>query len=451
MKKIYQQFWVIGIVIFLSAAQVSAASLAINEFRLANGVKVLHVERQNIPIVTMSMLVKASPRDEEPRLAGLAYLTAKLLTDGTVTKKGPEISEAIEYLGASLGTSIAPDFTVLSFSSLKKDASAGLALVSDVVMNPVFAEDELVRRKAVTKGALRQREEDPQYVANRRFLREVFGPNHPYGRVIEGTPGTLDAISRADVVGFYGRYYRPDNTVIAVVGDLTAAEARRMMEHYFGTWSVRAVPSSAGAVEQVPQPTAKRVVINRDVTQASIVFGHAGIARNNPDYYAVQVMNYILGGGGFASRLMQVVRDEMGLAYSIYSSFSAQQETGSFSVEVQTKNVSASTVVKEIEGQIQKIRTKPVLDAELRDAKAYLTGSFPRRLETSKKIVDLIIGAEFFGLGADYVQKYPSYIKQVSKEDVLRVAQKYLHADHAALVIVGKEAEMKLPDVKSKE
>lgn len=451
MKRIYQHLWVIGIGILLCVAPASGASLTINEFRLANGVKVLHVERQNLPAVTMSMIIKASPRNEAPSRAGLAYLTAKLLTDGTTTKKGPEISEAIEFLGASLATSVNADFTLLTFASLKKDAAAGLSLVSDVLLNPVFAGEELVRKKTITKGALRQREEDPQYVASRRFLREVFGPDHPYGRVIEGSPATLDAVSRDDIADFYARHYRPEQTVIALVGDVTAAEARAMMEQYFGGWSARAAAPAAAAPATAPQISTQRVVIDRDVTQATIVFGHSGIARSNPDYYAVQVMNYILGGGGFSSRLMQVVRDDMGLAYSIFSMFHPHEDAGAFMVEVQTKNVSAATVIEEIERQVRRIRTDQVSDAELNDARAYLTGSFPRRLETSKKIVDLIAAADFYGLGPDYVEKYPSYISRVTKADVLRVAQKYLAPEQAVLVVVGKEAEMKLPDVKAQK
>jgi len=446
MKKIYLCFSLI-LVLLLSwpVTGVSAASLEINEFFLSNGVKVLHVERQNLPVVTMSILVKASPRDEEPSKAGLAWMTARLLTDGTTTKKGPEISEEIEYLGASLGTSVSSDFTLMTYSSLKKDVVAGFALASDVLLNPIFSEDELARKKTVAKGALQQREEDPQYVAGKRFLCEVFGSQHPYGRVTEGEAATIDAITRADIVAFYTRMYRPDTLVISLVGDLSGTEARTLMERFFGGWKARG--TAGGQRPSVPavQPLAKKVLIDRDVTQATIVLGHTGISRTNPDFYAAQVMNYILGGGGFSSRLMQVVRDKMGLAYSISSSFAAHEGLGTFSVEVQTKNVSAQTVVAEIDRQMRRMRTEPVSDAELQDAKAYLTGSFPRRLETSKKIVDLVAVADFFGISKNYVQNYLSAVQRVTKEDVLRVAQKYLHPDQAVLVILGKEAEIGKP------
>jgi zinc protease len=187
----------------------------------------------------------------------------------------------------------------------------------------------------------------------------------------------------------------------------------------------------------------KLLTINKDISQANIVLGHPGIARDNPDYYAVTVMNYMLGGGGFASRLVKTVRDDMGLAYSIYSVFIAHKESGHFEVEVQTKNESAHIVVREIIAQMQKIRSEEVTDQELEDAKAYLTGSFPRRLETSRKIADFLTVTQFYGLEDDYLEQYPEYIKKVTKKDVLRVAQKHLCPDAYVLSVVGNLKQVK--------
>jgi zinc protease len=183
----------------------------------------------------------------------------------------------------------------------------------------------------------------------------------------------------------------------------------------------------------------KIVVIDRDITQANIIIGHRGISRDNPDFYAVSVMNYILGGGGFASRLMTTVRDEMGLTYSIHSSFRGRKEPGKFEVVVQTKNEFAGIAVKEILAQMNTIRKEPITDEELEDAKLFLTGSFPMRLETSRRIADFLAVKEFYNLGDDYIEKYPEYINSVTKEDVLRVAQKYLDPENYVLVIVGNK------------
>jgi zinc protease len=184
--------------------------------------------------------------------------------------------------------------------------------------------------------------------------------------------------------------------------------------------------------------------VDRELTQANIIVGHSGIKRGNPDYYAASVMNYILGGGGFSSRLMQTVRDEMGLAYDIHSFFAPYKEGGLFEVGVQTKNESAKTVIGEIHSQMNRIRKDKVSEQELNDAKSYLTGSFPRKLDTNRKIADFLVAIEFYELGLDYVDKYPQYIRSVTADDVLRVAGKYLDTQDLVTVVVGKQSKISL-------
>jgi zinc protease len=183
----------------------------------------------------------------------------------------------------------------------------------------------------------------------------------------------------------------------------------------------------------------KVIKIDRDLTQANIVLGHIGISRENPDYYAVSVMNYILGGGGFSSRLMQSIRDSMGLAYDVHSFFRPYKESGTFEIGVQTKNESAQIALDEISKQLERIRKEHVSDEELSEAKSYLTGSFSRRLDTNRKIADFLASVEFYNLGDDYVKKYADYINAVTKEDVLRVAQKYLDPEQYILVVVANQ------------
>ncbi len=185
-------------------------------------------------------------------------------------------------------------------------------------------------------------------------------------------------------------------------------------------------------------------VVDKDVAQANIFFGGPGISRDNPDYYSVSVMNYVFGGGGFASRLMKVIRDEMGLTYSINSFFAVNKYPGRFEVEVQTKNESAGSVIDEMLRQIRLIKAEPITDQELQDAKDYLTGSFPRRLETSRKIADFLVAVQYFSLGDDYIDKYKDYIGKVTKEEVLRVARKYLNDENYVLVIVGSKKKLVL-------
>ncbi|MDI6801033.1 MAG: pitrilysin family protein [Thermodesulfovibrionales bacterium] len=430
----------------------NAHALEFKKQTLPNSMTVLHVERHNLPIVMVTLLIKASSLNEPSDKAGVAYLTSKMLTEGTSKMSSSEISEAIEFMGASLEATTNTDYTTISMSVLKKDVEKGFEIFSDILLRPSFRDEELKRKKELIKGVLKRSEEEPGFIAEKAFIKEVFG-NHPYGRRIEGDTESISKITRDDVMDFYREFYVPQNAILSVVGDLTQEELDSIIKQYLSGWQNSDCPcSSVPEKRKTPSVDKTKVVlIHKDITQANIILGHMGISRSNYDYYAVSVMNYILGGGGFASRLMKVVRDEMGLTYSIHSSFIGNREPGQFDVEVQTKNESAGAVIQEILKQMEKIRTEPVTEQELKDAKAYLTGSFPRRLETGRRIADFLAAVEFYNLGDDYIKKYPEYINRITKDDVLRVAKKYLNPERYVLVVVGAEKKLKLTDFKPSE
>ncbi|MGW8272234.1 MAG: M16 family metallopeptidase, partial [Thermodesulfovibrionales bacterium] len=405
---------------------------------------VLHFERKDLPIVVVSLLVKASPLQEAKEKAGLANLTANMLTEGTERRSSREISGAIEFIGANIAASVEEDFTLVTLSVLKKDVEKGFDIFSDVVRYPGFPEEELVRKKELITGALRQREEEPAYVAEKAFKGAVYG-EHPYGRPVMGDPLAVRDITGRDVAFFHESFYRPNNSIMSVAGDLSAEELDGLLRKYFAGWKQAPVPQ---AVDHEPPSisSAQVIKIDRDLSQANILLGHLGVERSNPDYYAVSVMNYILGGGGFSSRLMQSVRDEMGLAYSIYSAFIPSKGKGVFEAVAQTKNESANTVIEEILKQMERMQTTPVGGQELKDASSYLTGSFPRRLDTLAKIANFLSVVEFYGLGLDYDQRYPEYIRSVTIEDVMRVARTYLHPDRCILVVVADQGKAGVRD-----
>jgi zinc protease len=419
----------------------NAYALDIKRTVLPNGLTVLHVERHNLPIVMVTLLVKASPLDEPPEKAGLANLTAELLTEGTKKRKATDISEEIEFIGASLGASADSDYTLITLSVLKKDIEKGFELFSDIVLNPTFPEDEIIRNKDLIKGSLKQSEEEPSFVASRAFKKAVYG-EFPYGRLVTGSAETIDAIGKGDILRFHAELYRPNNAFLSVVGDLTRDELNSLVSRFFSEWKAGDIPKRPSS--SAPVKKRETILIDKDLTQANIILGHGGVSRGNPDYYAVSVMNYILGGGGFSSRLMQTVRDEMGLAYDIHSFFAPYKEGGLFEVAVQTKNESANTVIGVIGEQVKRIRTEQITDQELEDAKAYLTGSFPRKLDTNRKIANFLAAVEFYGLGLDYVEKYPFFIKSLTNDDVLRVAKKYLDPLDLVTVVVGKQSKISL-------
>ncbi|HDK17035.1 MAG TPA: insulinase family protein [Nitrospirae bacterium] len=427
----------------------SAYALDAKRQVLENGLTLLMVERHNLPIVKVTVGIRAGSLMEPEDRAGLAGLTAALLTEGTKKRSAAQISEESEFVGASVGASGGDDFITVSLSVLKKDVSLGFDLLSDIILNPVFPEKELNKKVKQIKGSLKAREDDPGFVASKIFKSEVFG-KHPYGRLTAGSPETLDRIKRDDVVKFHSALYVPNNSIMSVVGDITPEEVSGLLERYFSAW--RAKPVELSPPEKPAEIKKKKtVVIDRDLTQANIILGHIGISRDNPEYYAVSVMNYILGGGGFGSRLMQNIREEKGLVYDIHSSFSANKYGGSFRVSLQTKNESANVAIEEVLNEMKKIMNGKVSDSELSDAKAFLTGSFPMRIETSGRIAGFLVAVEYYGLGVDYVNNYPGYINSVTKEDVLEAAKKYLDPEQFILVVVADKDKASIVENKSRE
>lgn len=409
---------------------------------LPNGLIVLHSENHSLPIVMVTLLVKAGQISEPKDKAGLANLVAELLTEGTKHRTARDISEEIEFIGASLDASAGSDYMIITLSVLKKDIYKGFELFSDILLNPIFPQEEIERKKLLIKGVLRQQEEEPAFLANRAFKKEVCG-EHPYGRLIEGSVETIEGIKRNDLLRFYSDYFLTNNSIVSIAGDLTTDELNSLMKKYLSDW--RKVDLPLKTVSLLEGKKIKKVVkIERDLTQANIILGQTGISRDNPDYYAISVMNYILGGGGFSSRLMQSIRDNMGLAYDVDSSFISNKEGGMFQVGVQTKNESANLVISEVLKQMERMRKEYVSAEDLSEAKSYLTGSFPRRLDTNRKIADFLAYVEFYNLGLDYVEKYPDYINSVTKEDVIRVARKYLAPENYVLVVVANQKKAML-------
>lgn len=420
--------------ICFSPATVSAGNMADREV-LPNGLVLLHSEQNALPIVRVVLAVRAGSVTEPPEKAGLANLTADMLNEGTASRSSREISEQIEFVGGELTTSGGEDYITVTLSVLKKDVDLGFDLLSDIVLNPAFRDDEIQRRKAIIKSSIRQQKEEPGIVASKAFRKAVFG-DHPYGRPVEGTEESLDAITRADILNFHREYYAPNNSILSVVGDITKKELQALLDKYFKGWAKKGVTEKP-LQEPRPGTTPRFIKIDKDLTQTNIILGHLGINRGNPDFYAVTVMNYILGGGGFASRLMDDIRDNKGLSYDVHSFFSANKYAGSFQAGLQTKNRTANIAVEEILKEMERIRTEPVTDKELSDAKSYLTGSFPLRIDSTKKMANFLIPVEFYELGLDYIDRYKRLIESVTKEDILRVARKYLDTKGYVLVMVG--------------
>jgi len=412
---------------------------------LKNGMVLLLAEKHEIPMVTVSMAIKAGSVAEPSEKPGLASLTASLLTQGTAKRTANQISREIDFIGGSLSVSGGDDYASAGLRVLKKDLRTGLDLLADVLLHPAFDQKEIDRKVKETLAAIRQSKDEPEVIAGEAFTKAVFG-SHPYGKTNDDVEAYLPKLVRQDVVDFYSRRYGPNDAIIAVVGDVAEKEIVPLLNEYFKGWE----PAEKAAPSHSAPPAIGAVVVkklDKKITQANIAMGHLGISRENPDYYAVMIMNYILGGGGFSSRLMDNIRDNRGLAYDVHSSFSAQKEPGSFRVWVQTKSESANQAIEEIFKELNRIRTEPVTEKELADAKAYLTGSFPLRMDTSAKIAGMMTSMEIYNLGLDYPQMYPRLINAVTREDLLRVAKKYLDPEKIVVVVLGDQDAIKLKDL----
>ncbi len=434
MKKLFLEL--IGIFFAVALAAPLRAGLVPKRSVLDNGIVLLTSEQKALPMVSIELLIDAGSRYDAPNQEGLANLVAKLLTYGTKRRTALQINETLDFLGASLSTRCSDDLASVSMTILKKDLTTGLELLGDILINSTFPQQEIERQKQSVIASIKARDESPGDIAQRRFAAALF-PQSPYGRPVEGTETSVKGIQQKSLREFYERYYRPNRSILAVVGDVSEQESTQALNQAFRSWR----KGEPGGKPLVPSVIGSSQVIrvNKDLTQANIMMGHEGVPRNHPDYYAIQVMNYILGGGGFSSRAMDSIRNERGLAYSVYSHFGAEKSHGTFVFVMQTKNDTAEEAIRIAREEIRRMREQPVTDQELDDAKNYLTGSFPLRLDTNHKVASFLAQVEFFRLGLDYPDRYADLIRKVTREDVQRVAKAYLHPEKLITVVVGNQ------------
>lgn len=422
------------VALLLAASSAPAASPKAHREVLPNGIVLIVSERPAVPIVVARVYSRAGAVLDPPGRGGLASLTGALLTRGTAKRTGPELDAAIEFVGGSVEAGAGRDGMAASLAVLKKDLTLGLDLLAEVVLTPVFPEAEFKRKAAEVQAGIKRSEENPETVGYRALGRLVY-PTHPYGVPVEGTVESVGRLTRDDVVRFHRERVRPDTTIIAVVGAVTVAEARREILARFGNWPRPAAPPpTIPSAPAGPPPREER--LDRDLTQATILLGRQAIRQVDPDYFPLTVASYILGGGS-TGRLYARVREEGGLAYSVGSFLSPAKYGASAVVSSQTRVTEVKRVLDVLRDEMARIGRDPVTDQELTLAKAYLVGSFPLRLDTSRKVADFLVAVEEQGLGLDYADRYIERIRRVTAADVQRVAATYFKPDTFNLVVVG--------------
>ena len=428
--------------IFSTASLGLTADIAPTKFVTPNGMSVLILEQHFLPIVEIHAMIRAGSAQDPPDKAGTANLVASLLDEGTMTRTSKQLAEQIDFVGGSLEAKASEDFTTASARVLKKDIDLGFTLLADLLQHPAFQKAEFERIRTQLLGEMASDNDDPGHVAMKAFNQLVFH-GHPYRWPVNGTEETLSKVTLTDVQAFYQREYQPSQIILTIVGDVTVEQATALVQTHFGSWKKGPAPSR-NAKDPLPIKKKSVQLIEKDLTQSTIVLGHGGLSRSHPDFYSVTVMNYILGAGGFSSRLMDSIRDKQGLAYGIMSHFDARQMPGSFWINLQTRTETTNQAIAGVLLEMKNMRDATVTDQELVEAKSFLIGSFPLRLDSTAKLAQVLAQVEFYNLGFEYFSQYPKWIDRVTKEDVQRVAKHYLDPQRYALVVVGNLAKAKV-------
>jgi predicted Zn-dependent peptidase len=411
---------------------------------LANGMRLFLLEDHELPLVSISVRIRTGSVYEPAEKVGLASITSEVMrTGGTTTKTGDEIDEDLESIAASVETGIGLNSGSASMSVLKADLDTGLAVLADVLMNPAFRQDKIELAKMQNRSAISRRNDYVGEIAGREFEKLIYGPASVYARQTEYA--TIDSISRDDLVAFHKKFFGPNNMMLAVWGDFDTRQMIEKIEKAFEGW--RKVDLDLPETPQVQYEFRKTVNVVRkdDVNQSNIYLGHIGGLMSDPDYFALIVMNRILGGG-FTSRLFKNVRSREGLAYSVFGEYSANFDyPGEFYVGCQTKSESTVHAIRAMLREVEKMQESEVTDEELALAKDSFLNSFVFNFDSKGEIVNRLMTYDYFGYPADFLQKTKENVEKVTKEDILRVARKHLKPDKVQILAVGRPDDFDEP------
>jgi predicted Zn-dependent peptidase len=406
------------------------------EKTLANGLRVFVVTDHSEPAVAARLLIMSAGSIKDPSdEPGVAAMTANLLNQGTEKRSAKDIAEAIDFVGGSLNASSGKDATTVTLDVVKKDLSLGFDLMSDVVLHPAFSADELERQRQQVLSSLSVQYSDPDYLASVVFSRIVYGSS-PYGLPGDGTPDSVKKLNRDDLAKFHSANYAPNESLLALAGDITPEEAFGVAEKYFGGWQKHDVAASAPASPSMLSGQHIWLIDKPDAVQTQIRVGKLGIRRNDPDYIPVEVMNRIFGGG-YNSLLNTEVRVKKGLTYGAYSQFSPQRHSGTFLVGTYTRTDATVEATRLVVDLLSRMSDGGATPQQLNFARDYLAGVYPIQSETAEQVSGRVLSAAAFGLPADYNRTYPDKIRGVSLDQVNAMAKRYLATTDLDIVLAG--------------
>jgi zinc protease len=416
-----------------------AAVPKIEHWTLDNGAGVYFVRTPELPLVQMRVVFDAGASRDLVEKPGVALMTNAMLRQGAAGSSADEIASGFESLGAVLNTSADRDMAIVELQSLSdpKLLNPALDLLAKVIARPTFPEDALQRERNRALVALQRDAQLPDVIAEKAFWRTAYG-GHAYAHDPIGTPESLRAITRADVAAHHARYYVGSNAWVAIVGNLTSTEAKSVAQRALGSLTRGESPPPVPGVPAVA--TTRREVVNFPAQQSHVRLGHPGIRRTDPDYFPLVVGNYTLGGGGLVSRLAEEVREKRGYSYNVYSYFSAMKVEGPFTLGLQTKNAQRDDAVKVAREVLADFVEHGPTPKELEAAKRHLTGSFPLRLDSNKKIAENVAAIAFYGLPLNYLDTYVANVEAVTIDQIRSAFKRHVHPNDATVVYVGGRA-----------
>jgi zinc protease len=416
------------------------------EKTLANGLRVVVVERSELPLATVQLIIKSGGEVDPAELSGVADMTAALLTKGTKTRTATQIAEQVESLGGFINSSARWDSSVVSVDVLSSRLSSAMNILADVVRDPAFKDEEIDRLRRQYLNNLRVSLSQPGAIARFAAARLVYR-DAPYGHPLSGTPESLPRIKRADILRIAEMFYRPDNAILVFGGDVRSDSGFALAEKFFGNW---AKPSgelpklTVGTTASDPRNRRILVIDMPDAGQAAVLATRTAINRDSPDYFRGIVANAILSG--YSGRLNWEIRVKRGLSYGAGSTLDTRRWAGSFSASAQTKNESGAEVASLTLGEISKLATGDLPDSELTTRKASLNGGFARGLETIGGLVGQVSSLAIYGLSFDQINQFVGNVQAVKADDVKKFAATHLKTDSTSLVVVG-DAKKFLPDL----
>ena len=406
-----------------------------------NGLTLLIQENRFNQTVAISGRLKAGSMYDHEGFYGLSDAVANLLTKGTENRTWEEIAEATESVGANLGASASTETVSIEGRLLSRDFDRVLDVLNDILRSPNFPEEEIEKHRHQVYSWLKAWEDETDDVADRLLREAVYPSEHPYHWRVQGTEESVKGIQRDALVDFHASYYRPDSLILAVVGDVETQVIIEKIDAAMGDWRTNGEQPSftIPAVEYGE----KQIVVQSmmDKSQANIELGHKGITRTNPDFYTINLMNAVLGGSAGIARLFGRVRDVQGLAYSVWSSFNPSIGEGLFHASAGVNPANVDKAINSILHEIELMKSDGITEEELSDAQNLIVGNFALALETNRGLAAVLLTAELYGLGLDYLERHESIYRNITRAQVNAVAEKYLHPDLCSIAIAGPYQE----------